>query len=71
MLNNSIPNGLGLPYRLINTQDEHGIIGDINSFNSFLYITALNAMYNMANYFNDSELSDGLINEYIPYAVGN
>ncbi len=46
----SIPNKYGLTQRLVNTNDEHGVIGDVNAYNSMLYISALNAMRIMANF---------------------
>ena len=33
----------GLTYQLVNTNDEHGIIGDLNTYNSMVYLTALAA----------------------------
>ena len=74
IINASIPNGLGLPFRLINTNDEHGIIGDVNTYNSMLYISALHSMIIMTEYFDPIEGKIYINNTLIPalqYAYGN
>eukprot|EP01084_Bolivina_argentea_P179933 310885_1 len=72
IINQSIPNTYGLPYRLINTNDEHGIIGDINTYNSMLYISALYSMKIMANHYESNNKSYlNSLDLALEYANGN
>lgn len=75
IINASVPFGLGLPYRLVNTNDEHGVIGDVNTYNSMLYISALNAMKIMTQYFEPNKQGqdyiDNTLQPALNYASGN
>ena len=59
-----------MPYRLVNTFDEHGTIGDLNCYNSFIYITSLNAFYEMATNQNDTVFA-AFVQTEIAAAIGN
>eukprot|EP01083_Nonionella_stella_P170708 581535_1 len=72
IINQSVPHGYGVPYRLVNTNDEHGIIGDINTYNSMIYIAALYAMQVMTEYyepFNTDYIE--YLADAVSYANGN
>ena len=62
-MNNSVNFGYSLPYKMVNTFDEHGIIGDINSYNSIIYIVSLYAMKEMSISMNDIKMVNILENE--------
>eukprot|EP01084_Bolivina_argentea_P150308 262504_1 len=58
----------GLPFHLVNTFNEHGFIGDINSYNAILYICALSCIKSL----NDKNIiSFNNIDMYLNYAIGN
>lgn len=40
----------GLTANLVNTFDEHGLIGNVNSYNAFMYLSSLGAAEYLANY---------------------
>eukprot|EP01083_Nonionella_stella_P073672 199428_1 len=69
-MNNSISHGYSLPYKMINTFDEHGVIGDLNSYNSIIYIVSLYAMKEMSNAMNDVPMVS-LLNTEVSNAKGN
>eukprot|EP01084_Bolivina_argentea_P033972 62837_1 len=71
IMQHSIPYGYGLPYGLRNTYDET-LMGDINTYSSIIYISAIYAMKNMANVFepNNNTYMNSL-NNALKYANGN
>eukprot|EP01084_Bolivina_argentea_P269292 457639_1 len=69
-MNNAISNGYSLPFRQVNTFDEHGVIGDLNSYNAIMYIVSLYAMKEMSVAMNDNNMTQILTNE-ITNAKGN
>ena len=70
MMDNAITNNYSLPYKMVNTFDEHGTIGDINSYNAVIYIVSLYAIKEMSQYMKDISLVN-IIDEQIGYAKGN
>ena len=40
----------GLTSNLVNTFDEHGLMGNVNSYNAFMYLTSITAAQYLANY---------------------
>lgn len=52
------PSPFHLTYRLVNTNDEHGLIGDIGSYNSFFYLTSLAAGVEMAKLMGDDTFAN-------------
>eukprot|EP01065_Artemidia_motanka_P049055 TRINITY_DN804_c0_g1_i5.p1 TRINITY_DN804_c0_g1~~TRINITY_DN804_c0_g1_i5.p1 ORF type:complete len:885 (+),score=294.18 TRINITY_DN804_c0_g1_i5:94-2748(+) len=42
------PAPFNLTYQMVNTNDEHGVIGDVNTYNSFIYLSSLSAVARMA-----------------------
>ena len=68
-MNNAIGGGYSLPYRQVNTFDEHGWIGDLNAHNSIIYIVSLYAMREMSLNMSDSNMTS-ILTEQIAYAKG-
>jgi len=51
------PAPYNLTLRMVNTNDEHGIIGDVNTYNAFVYLSSLAAAARLADAMGDTELA--------------
>ena len=47
----------GLTYRMVNTNDEHGVIGDVNAYNAFAFLASTAACTKMAPAMGDTALA--------------
>merc|ERR1711977_711682 len=52
------PAPYNLTFRMVNTNDEHGVIGDVNTYNAFVYLASLAAASRLADAMGDRELAD-------------
>lgn len=48
----------GLTYQMVNTNDEHGLIGDVNTYNAHLYLASTAAGAQMAAAMGDKDFQD-------------
>lgn len=54
---NHAPAPFNLTYRMVNTNDEHGFIGDVNTYNAFVFLSSMAAAGRLAEAMGDAELS--------------
>jgi len=54
---NHAPAPYNLTYKMVNTNDEHGVIGDVNAYNAFLYLASMAASARLADAMGDEELA--------------
>jgi len=47
-----------LTYQMVNTNDEHGVIGDVNTYNAFTFLAAAAAGARLADAMDDTQLAD-------------
>ena len=55
MMASAAVGGHGLPWHMVNTNDEHGVIGDVNAYTSFLYLAACAACTRLSHAVGDDE----------------
>merc|ERR1712048_1134105 len=57
-IRNHAPSSYNLTYRMVNTNDEHGVIGDVNTYNAFLYLSSLSAAARLADAMEETNLAE-------------